>query len=108
MGNKGREAKVVTFSRSNKIMKTHFKRTDCFQERKNAKCSHLGLENEKSQRQTSDTLHQNNDNRTGEGVCDTAITELSHGQMGDTSHSVLQTCYSLINDLRKLLMEHTL
>jgi hypothetical protein len=41
----------------------------------------------------------------GEG---TAITELSYGQTGDKSHYALQTCYSLINDFRMLLMEHTL
>lgn len=34
---------------------------------------------------------------------DSAIAELSHGQMGDTCHSALQTCY-----LRMLLMELTL
>lgn len=67
MDNEEREAKVVAFPRSNKITKTHFKRTDCIRGKKNAKCSHLGLENDKSQRQTSDTLHQNDDNRTGEG-----------------------------------------
>lgn len=40
---------------------------------------------------------------------DSALAQLSHGQTGDTSHSALQTCYSLISDdLRMFLMELTL